>query len=153
MCDFGATSPKPTVLFSNAPWIHKICEHARRPSDDERVTRLANLVPDVDGVLRPRGDGRLTESSAYPLGFGQAVANIFADNRVAWRHSVASCSLRKLCGCTLCPDVESLLTSPIRAGEDVGEDARLPGLLTLERQRACSSVQDVLVEQAIELDA
>ena len=152
MCDFGAASPKPTVLFSNASWIHKICEYARPPSEAELVLRLANLAPDVDGVLRPRGDKRLTESNAYPLGFGQAIASVFAANRVSWRHSVASRSLGKLCGCSRCPDVTSLLTSPITAGQDVGVDACLPGLLTLQREQACSCVQDVLVEQVVELD-
>ena len=151
--NFGAESDKPTTLFSNAPWIHKIQEYALPPgARTSNPSRLANLAADVDGVLRPRGDAKLKASSSYPVAFGRALADLFAANRSAWRHSVASRCNPKVCKCRECPTLEALLTTPPAAGDDLLSDANFMPLLTSVRGQALRIVPHAFVDQVIELD-
>jgi hypothetical protein len=144
MSSFGASSSKPMVLFSNAPWIADILQHAR-PSGPTQ--RLAVLSPDgTTGELRPRGGVALQESQAYNYEFGESLASVFSARRKEWRKQRPS----RVCQCVVCPDAYSIIASPIM--RDAWPDAELQGILTAVKAQARTVAADVLMESAIIVD-
>ena len=154
MSSFGGLSAKPMVLFSNAPWIAEVLRYAVPPATP--LQRCAVLHPDSDGNMRPRGStdpdgGALKASQAYTYQFGMSVANVYAQNRRAWRKRH---SPEKVCNCSAgdCPDAHSLVTEPAAAGEDVWADAQTNCILHRARADAQLAVPDVLVESVFVID-
>ena len=154
MCDFGGSSIKPMTLFSNAPWIGEIVQHGQR-QQAEQLQPLALHMPDIDGVLRPRGGIELMQSQAYTVDFGKAVANLFADHRVSWRRAHDKRDRVTWCVCTkpaTCPDATQILTSIPSPSRDDWLDADLFPLLALSRLQALSVMPDALVDDVIDVD-
>ena len=79
---FGATTPKPTKLYSNAPWISEL---AGAEWYEDAMPDLDNLpthyyYQNADGGVRVTGGPGLKETQTYTRRFGQEVRRTFSRN-------------------------------------------------------------------------
>ena len=151
---FGGSTPKPMVLFSNAPWIEHL-ETYRQQLPASCSGSLVHRFEDPDtGKAKVRGGPDLKESQAYTPEFGAALANMFAANRSAWRRghlSFDACSCRAQG--RLCPTVDELLTAPHSdLIDDSWGDAELQALMRSLQCRALAVAPGIL-NDVIDVDA
>ena len=74
--DFGASSPKPTWLFSNRAWIADVAQHKiLRQSFTKTV--LVTTSTKADGSKAYQGNKNTKQSQNYPPAFGVAIAKLY----------------------------------------------------------------------------
>ena len=77
MGSFGADSAKPSILYTNCPWIADLSKMGKwvTMSSLSLVTRN-----EVNGKMNVYGNKDLKGSQAYPPGFGKALVRLFEKN-------------------------------------------------------------------------
>ena len=79
MQPYGAESPKATILYANTLSISSLwkARDTSQPSTIETVT----YTEKSDGTVQVWGAPALKGTEAYPIGFGEAVGNLFVNHR------------------------------------------------------------------------
>ena len=87
---FGASSEKPTWLYSNWKFIEEIVKYAK-PTDLGNLGKksLAIKYKDASGQTRVVGGPDLKSSQAYPKGFGTALCAVYQDHMMELRRWAA----------------------------------------------------------------
>ena len=81
---YGGSTPKGTVLFSSAAWVHELSARKMSKSERDKFAASDALVTkyrDATGQLRCTGNVRLKQSQAYPVEFGRCFAELFQRQR------------------------------------------------------------------------
>ena len=83
---FGATSKKPSHVFSNFPFVHELLQHAPLTSllSSSECLGTVSTVVDAEGQTKKTTTGKkdaMKESQGYPDSFGCAVTTVYMSHR------------------------------------------------------------------------
>lgn len=81
MGDFGATSKKPSWIYSSHPFITELKEYAGTYGRKRPQTQIVKRYTDKNGKKCVQGGAALKASQHYPEGFGMAMRDVFLKHR------------------------------------------------------------------------